>query len=123
MKTKNYTVVESQVSKITVTITRYQMWKNFVDAWADVAWDEYTGIGGIKQVAEVLLNGESISKITFNVQQLFKDGWTCLLMGDAMNVLDVADKDILREIVVVDTNSITGEIEDKCVITHGNIVF
>ena len=95
-----YNVIKTPTEKVTIVITRHQLWKNFIASWADVVWDDY-GVGTqcVKEVADVLLTGEPLSKNINGLRQLFKDGWTFLLMGDAMNELDNG-KHILREIIV-----------------------
>ena len=97
-----YNVIKTHTEKVTIVITRHQLWKNFIASWADVVWDDY-GVGTqcVKEVADVLLTGEPLGKNIYGLRKLFKDGWTVMLMGDAMNELD-NDKDILREIIVTD---------------------
>lgn len=121
MKTKNYTYTESTTTKITIVISRYQMWRNYVSAWADMAWDEFSGFDDIQTVADALLTGENISKSKLKLQKLFSEGYTCMLMGDAMEKLDDGRKDVYREIIVNDAD--TNVVTDRCIIEHGYINF
>ena len=95
----NYTVNTTEAKKVSVTITRKQLWDNYVDYWRDIAWDGDLIIDSLKKVHSVLccegeLNGVELRK-------LFRNGDTVPLMGDAMKFLDNG-ADILREIIVVD---------------------
>lgn len=96
-----YNVIKTPTEKVTVVITRHQLWLNFIAGWADMAWDNYRGISPVKEVADVLLTGEPLTNNPFPLRKLFKDGWTCLLMCDAMSELDNG-KDNLIEIIVTD---------------------
>ena len=117
----NYTVTETPAVKVTVTISRHQLWKNFIDCWADAMWDSYNGVDTIKEVADVLLSGTEVHNISINLSKLFRDGYTCMLLGDAMCKFDCG-KSILMEVVVCDVGS-DGSIMDKCIIKHENINF
>lgn len=99
--TTNYTVSVSPAIKNTITITRRQLWTNFVNSWRDMAWDEYETFKDftiLKQVGEILCQGE----LTWKVRTLFRDGHTYMLMGDAMDIIDNNDPNSYCEIVVVD---------------------
>jgi hypothetical protein len=124
MNINNYNVTEQPATKIVVTISRKQLWENFVNIWSDMAWDDYSGIDLLKEVADVLLSEKGLSVIGDDVCQLFKDGNTIILMGSAMDKLDVPNNgNLLREIVVQDVDSITGEVSDSFVIHHEFINF
>lgn len=100
MNYKNYTVTTTPAIKNTITITRKQLWENFVDSWKDMAWDEFATFKDfviLKEVGEILCNGE----LDWNVRKLFRAGHTFMLMGDAMQFIDDG-KDTFPEIVVVD---------------------
>lgn len=111
----NFTVDTKEVRKVTVTITRKALWENFVECWMEIAWDEYSGVDTLKEVAEVLLTTPKLNiKL---LRGLFSNGYTVLLMNDAMKHLD--QRNIVREIVVVDVD------DDNCkyVIPDSDIVF
>lgn len=100
MNYKNYTVTTTPAIKNTITITRKQLWENYVDSWKDMAWDDFATFKDfviLKEVGEILCNGE----LDWNVRKLFRDGHTFMLMGDAMQFIDDG-KDTFPEIVVVD---------------------
>lgn len=102
---KNYSVNVTLVDKVSVTISRLQLWKNYVSSWSEVAWAEYGGTTEFQRVADVLLSGEliSINYTQESIRRLFREGYTCLLLADAMEVLDT-DREILREIIITDTD-------------------
>lgn len=109
----NFSVVTSDIKKVSVTITRRALWDNFVMCWKDMVWDEYTGPSMLDDVAKVLLNGDKLN--TQNLRRLFRVGMTCMLMGDAMEHLDTGTE-IHREIIVDDDG-------EKHVIRHEDINF
>lgn len=95
----NYTVATTDAKKVSVTITRRQLWDNYVDVWRDIAWDGELLLDHLKNVHSVLVTDYELN---FNdLRKLFRDGDTTMLMGDAMQFLDNGT-DILREIIVVD---------------------
>lgn len=94
----NYNVDTAPCNKITITITRHQLWNNFVDCWKDCAWDGGLGVDCLKTVQSVLVTASPLDFV--ELRKLFRSGDTVMLMGDAMQFLDV--KDILREVVVLD---------------------
>ena len=110
----NYTVNTTEAKKVTVSITRKQLWDNYVDCWRDIAWDGEPMIDYLKKVHSVLccegeLNGVELRK-------LFRNGDTVMFMVDAMQFLDNGS-DILREIIVVDDNG------KNVTIPHADISF
>jgi hypothetical protein len=95
----NYTVNTTEAKKVTVSITRKQLWDNYVDCWRDIAWDGDLMIDSIKKVHSVLVTDTDLNFV--DLRNLFRNGDTVMLMGDAMQFLDNG-ADILREIIVVD---------------------
>jgi hypothetical protein len=87
------------VKKVTVTITRRQLWDNYVNWWKDIAWDGEPMIDSLKNVHSVLVTDFELNFV--DLRKLFRSGETVMLMGDAMQFLDNRE-DILREIIVVD---------------------
>lgn len=123
-----FTSVETLATKVTVTISRRQMWKNFVECWSEIAWDDYRGVDMLKEVADVLCCDDTLELVAKDLRKLFREGTTCMLVGDAMSKLDVADNDnLLREIVVTDNNvqnANGGEtVSEFVVIRHEDINF
>ena len=108
-----YTYAVTPAEKVTVTISRQQLWNNFIECWRDIAWDNYVCTQSVKDVASVLLNRKPLDKDFLAIRKLFRDGWTVMLLGNAMSVLDNG-RDILREVVVTDgeNNSVTIRHED-----------
>jgi hypothetical protein len=114
----NYTVATTDAKKVSVTITRKQLWDNYVDTWRDIAWDGEPMIGSLKNVHSVLVTAESLDFV--KLRNLFRTGDTVMLMGDAMQFLDNGvDRgvDILREIIVVD------DVGKNVTIRHEDISF
>lgn len=98
-----FTVVKTPATKVTVTISRRQLWKNFVESWSDIAWEDYRGVDMFREVADVLCSEESLQTLGVNLRKLFRNGTTFMLMNDAMRELDVVGNDnLLREIIVTD---------------------
>ena len=95
----NYTVATTDAKKVSVTITRRQLWDNYVNCWKDIAWDGYPMIDSLTKVHSLLVTAESLDFV--KLRNLFRTGDTVMLMGDAMQFLDNG-VDILREIIVVD---------------------
>jgi hypothetical protein len=99
----NYTVTTTDAKKVSVTITRRQLWDNYVDCWRDIAWDGEPMIDHLKKVHSVLVTASELNFV--DLRKLFRSGDTVMLMGDAMQFLDNGvdnGVDILREIIVVD---------------------
>ena len=94
-----YNVLSSDAKKVTVSITRKQLWDNYVDCWRDIAWDGDLLIDSIKKVHSVLVTDTDLNFV--DLRNLFRSGETVLLMNDAMQFLDNGS-DVLREIIVVD---------------------
>ena len=97
----NYTVNTTEAKKVTVSITRKQLWDNYVDCWQDIAWNGDLIIDGLKKVHSVLCREGELNGV--ELRKLFRNGETVPLMNDAMQFLDNGS-DILREIIVVDDN-------------------
>jgi hypothetical protein len=95
----NYTVATTDAKKVSVTITRRQLWDNYVDVWRDIAWDGEPMIDHLKNVHSVLVTDYELNFV--DLRKLFRSGDTVMLMGEAMQFLDNG-ADILREIIVVD---------------------
>jgi hypothetical protein len=106
MNTTPYSVVTESTTLTTVTITRKQLWDNYIDCWKDVIWDSPDlGFDAIKSVASVLLSCEDLD--LDDLRQLFRDGETVLLMGDAMQFIDndLNNDLILIQIIVMDNDN------------------
>lgn len=95
----NYTVNTTEAKKVTVTITRKQLWNNYVDCWRDFAWARNPMIDYLKKVHSVLCCEGELNGV--DLRKLFRSGDTVTFMGDAMQFLDDGTG-ILREIIVVD---------------------
>ena len=111
MNYKNYTVTTTPAIKNTITISRKQLWENYVDSWKNMAWDEFVIFKDfviLKEVGEVLCEGE----LDYRIRKLFRDGHTFMLMGDAMQFIDDGE-DTFPEIVVVDgENKVVVDVRD-----------
>jgi hypothetical protein len=109
---RNYNVVSVPAVKNTITITRCELWKNYLSSWSDMVMDNPTDylryLTHFQCVAKVLCEGE----LDYRIRKLFGQGDTFILMGDAMQYIDTGDKNTLVEIVVTDG--------DKSVIVYMN---
>ena len=118
-----FNVSNQPAVKVTVTISRRQLWNNFVECWRDMSWDSYEGMDTLKEVADVLLNGEPINKNWQAVRKLFRDGYTVMLLGDAMAHFDVPGNpdNILRKVVITDYDDLHPTCELS--VDHEHIIF
>jgi hypothetical protein len=103
-----FTVTTTPAKKNTITISREQLWKNYIESWSDLAWDEYEEIGGVsdlKRIADILCSSK---KLDYTVRSLFRDGNTPFLLGFvAHQFVDVVGEDrdsTLIEIIIVDND-------------------
>lgn len=114
MNTK-FSVVTSDIKKVSVTITRKALWDNFVMCWKDTAWDDYVSARHLMDdVAKLLLSGDKLDYR--DLCKWFREGITVMFMGEAMEHLDTPKIEIHREIVVDDDG-------EKHVIRHQDINF
>lgn len=124
----NYKLDTEPATKVIITITTEKLWLNFMHnmanwMWDDVGLDAQTNM--IHEVAGVLLNGQPIATVEKELRQLFKKAYTCMLMGDAMKHIDIADPEDrehrLFEIVVIDMAN--GVETSRAVVRHDSICF
>ena len=103
-------VTTSTITKVTVTLTRQQLWENFFLTWVEIAWDDSESIDFTKFriVADSLL----IRKDSLSLRKLFREGYTCMLLGSAIEHFDKSD--IHREVIIThkDTGSLIIPHED-----------
>ena len=107
----NYEVTTTPAVKNTIVVTRKELWKNYLRSWADVVMSSpelLNNLTRFQSVAKILCDGE----LDYKIRNLFRQGETVLLMGDAMQYIDTDNHNTLVEIVVTD-----GE---KCVVVHMN---
>ena len=102
----NYTVDANPAVKNTITITRYQLWKNYIAGWSDMVVDGSDDMADefqmkhLKEVIQVLC-GKNTDNLEYRLRKLFRDGYTCFLMGDAMKHIDTGFDNVFAEIVVI----------------------
>lgn len=113
-----FKITTAPVTKVSVTITRQSLWKNYIESWADIAWDGYVDIKELEKVSNALISSD-FSKCQEQVRSLFRSGCTFLLLASAMEKLDKPD--ILMEVVVQEPLD-NGEISEF-VINHEDINF
>jgi hypothetical protein len=99
----HYQIATSPAVKHTITITRRQLWKNFVENWADMAADSpcaefLNDLSEFQNVAKILCDNE----FDYRIRQPFRRGHTFLLMGDAIKYIDTGDDNTIVEIIVTD---------------------
>ena len=107
----------TKIDKISITVTRRQLWNNYVNCWRDNMWEgmHNGGYNEIIKVGNVLLSGERLN--IAELRKLFRSGDTLLLMGDLMAHIDTGTE-ILREIIVIDEDD-----GKEYIIFHNDIVF
>ena len=110
---------KTSVSKVSVTISRQEIWRNFVNVVATVGasgepiklvneqinvWD------GVREVGTVIASNTPLSGLTEQINGLFKRGYAVVLLGnDAANQLK---GDVVKEVIVTDDN----KPEDRVVV-------
>lgn len=108
---ETFTSVETTIRKVSVTITRYWLWKNYVENWGTDVWRHNERLPAINAVSSVLTGNGRLTVEKLN--QLFSPGvLTRMLMGDAMSVLDTGEE-IHREILVVDNDGTIITVADR----------
>lgn len=110
-----YRVETKQINKVSITISRQQLWFNYVNNWRDMTMQDasFYDLEGLEQVASVFVNTK---KLDLNkVCALFRSGNTVFLMDDAMRFLDTGTE-MLREIIVVDFDGSQIKIEDRDIV-------
>ena len=107
-----YTITTGPAIKNTITITRRQLWNNYVDVWSDIAKGDPDFLDDANleqfQCIKRVLTQPDMSIL--NIGKLFRDGHTSFLMGDAMKHIDTGDDNTFAEIRVVEG--------DKVVVVH-----
>ena len=111
----NYEVTTTPAVKNTITVTRKELWKNYLRSWADVVMDSpelLISLTHFQNVAKILCDGE----LDYKIRNLFRQGETVLLMGDAMKYIDTDDDNTLVEIIVTDgeKKSVVVRMNDIC---------
>lgn len=117
-------VTASPTIKVSVRITLREMWDNYMEFQKDIIWDN----GGLSsgncseffEESRVLCNfggGANYHEDESGLIKMFKGGYTSVLLGDYMEVLDKPN--ILREVIVIDTAQNNKEI----IIHHADINF
>jgi hypothetical protein len=97
----NYEVTTTPAVKNTITVTRRELWKNYLRSWAVFGMDSPELLNDFTHfqiVAKILCDGE----LDYKIRKLFRQGETVLLMGDAMEYIDTDNDNTLVEIVVTD---------------------
>lgn len=95
----NYNIKLTPGRLVEINITTEQLWRNFITSWQDVAWDlRHTAEGNdddylIDTVTQVTKTLCTTTPNIENIRKLFTDGLTCMLLGDAMNVIDPLPQD------------------------------
>ena len=107
----NDSVETTPCKKVTITITRKQMWNNFVDSWKDCVWDTPTDNFSLNEVNRVLLTNSTNYNV-MSVRRLFRMGLTMMLMGNAMDHIDSGESNLIEIIVVDGDNKIIVRHED-----------
>lgn len=98
-----YTVSRLPATKVTVTISRQTLWKNYISVWAESAWDNReVSLVTLEEVVDVLVKDVPLSSpsMTVALRDLFRKGYTVCLLGDAIKEID--KDNVLQEVHVTD---------------------
>jgi len=102
----NYTVVTEPAKKVIITISRKQLWANYVNAWKEMAWEDTVCIQSLTAVSDVLCADGPMDFL--KIRGLFRHGDTVLLLNDAMDLIDVhRNQNVYAEVIVTDTDGKT----------------
>jgi hypothetical protein len=120
---KNYKITTTPTSKVSITITREQLWYNYVDQWKEITLCDKgaCGISDLATVHSVLCADDYL--YVEKLERLFKEGCTMFLMGEAFQHIDDG-QDKLLEIVVLDKYGYNDESKFRAiVIPHHSIKY
>jgi len=102
----NYSTVTEAAKKVVITISRKQLWDNYVNAWKELAWVDTAYIQSLTAVSDVLCADGPMDFL--KIRGLFRRGDTVLLLNDAMDLIDVPrDQNVYAEVIVTDTDGKT----------------
>lgn len=111
----NYNITTTDVKKVSVVVTRLDLWTNYVMTWMQLAFGGESDTSTLNEVQQVLCCNGVMN--TAKLRELFRRGDTCMLLEfNVMKHFDT-DADILREVLVIDCNDVTH------VISHRDINF
>ena len=113
-----YIVNRTPTEKITITISRKQLWLNFVEFWGEFSWKgksdqafRNNDIALLTNVRNILVSNEPLNEQS--AANLFNGHVSFLLLPDAMDLIKT--NDCLIEIVVTDENN------PNVIVPHKNI--
>ena len=112
----NYSVETVPCKKVVITITRKNLWNNFVDSWRDLVWSDAENKSMIDDVFNVLVPkfpGDTLNHMS--LRRLFREGLTYQLMHNAMDHIDNGESNLIQ-IIVVDG-------DNKYFINHDDISY
>lgn len=104
---KHFHLEKKPLNKITITISRRQLWYNFMECFTDMLWDG-GGVDMFNEYADpvwsVLCDPFMLDRQsnTEKLKQLFRDGYTVNLLNGIKEVEMITVNDVL-EIIVTDT--------------------
>jgi hypothetical protein len=112
----NYSVETVPCKKVVITITRKNLWHNFIESWRDLVWCDSENKSMIDDVFNVLVpkfQGDTLNIIV--LRRLFREGLTHQLMHNAMDHIDNGESNLIQ-IVVVDG-------DNKYIVNHEDIQY
>lgn len=112
----NYSVETVPCKKVVITITRKNLWNNFIESWSDLVWCDSENKSMIDNVFNVLVpkfQGDKLNIIS--LRRLFREGLTYQLMHNAMDHIDNGESNLIQ-IIVVDG-------DNKYFINHDDISY
>lgn len=112
----NYSVETVPCKKVVITITRKNLWNNFLASWSDLVWNDAENKSMIDDVFNVLVpkfQGDMLNIIS--LRRLFREGLTYQLMHNAMDHIDNGESNLIQ-IVVVDG-------DNKYIVNHEDIQY
>lgn len=109
----NYSVETVPCKKVVITITRKNLWNNFIESWRDIVWCDAENKSMIDNVFNVLVPKFQDDKLNIiSLRRLFREGLTYQLMGNAMDHIDNGESNLIQIIVVDGDNKYIVNHED-----------
>lgn len=110
----------SPATKKTVTITRRELWENFIVRWGRLSYESDLAIYHVRNVNEVLCTGKPLKHES--IKQLFTDYCKYLLSDEILNAINLPrENNVFGEILVQD--DVPGANKELFLISNSDLKF
>jgi hypothetical protein len=100
----NYKVEKKTVEKLTITISRQQMWYNYMAIMADLFWDD-TQVDMINDQLRPIMDVLCYRETPLNRNDLiglFRKGYCINLLFNVKEITELKTRDVVLEVIVTD---------------------